>query len=391
MNYNTAPETNRARNAKGRLESQFLIGKERERRLIELVSNMVITDALVRPSVMAFGWHEKDLIVALQQSGDTMTVHPHALGQMSQVFEYPKIYVNKLVKGCAGIPRSKTVLKLVDDLNWHAHESKLKDRKGNSAKYLCRYVDGEIRGFLSRSFKRHLASKPLLRAFVTSCAQAGLKAVDAHASPVRVNLQCVLPHVFEPYDGEYVTIGVAWSNSDFGGGRMKVSMFMRRVNGPASAILNDAISEVHIGPIIEESDIEMSEDTNRAELEAQRKAIRDAVVGQVKPEQVNKLLVAIKLAQEEELPWHRLKSELSRVLQKKELASVYEALTNSQTDNFEELPPVRFDDEDDPVATRWWAAAVLGQLAEKELDAERKKAMQEMAGETIGKAKGLKK
>lgn len=389
MTYNLASDSNKSRAAKARLESQFLIGKERETRLIELVANMTITDALVKPSAMNFSW-DHGLVLDIE-NGVKLTVHTHALGQMSQVLEYPRIYTNKLQKGCAGIPRTRCVLKLVDDLNWHAHEAKLKDRKGNSAKYLCRYVDKELRGYLSRSFKRHLASKPLLRAFVTSCAKAGLRAVDAHASPVRVNLQCVLPHVFEPYDGEYVTVGAAWSNSDFGGGRMKVSMFARRVNGASSAVLNDAISEVHIGPVIEESDIELSEETNRAELDAQRNAINDAVVGQIRPDNVNKLLEAIRLAQEEEIPWHRLKSELSRVLQKKELEEVYAVLTNSKTEGFEELPPVQFDDEDDPVATRWWAAAILGQIAERESDAERKKSMQELAGETVGKTRKLKK
>lgn len=390
MTYNFPSSSNKLNSAKARLESQFLLGKEQESRLVEQVANMVITDALVKPSAMHFSWAGGRLILDIN-GGVQLTVHGHAVGQMSNVLEYPKIYVNKLQSGCAGINRNKCLEKLISDLNWHAHEAQLKDRKGNSAKYLCRYVEGELRGFLSRSFKRHLASKPLLRAFVTSCSKAGMKAVAAHASPVRVNLQCVLPHVFEPFDGEFITVGVAWSNSDFGGGRMKVSMFLRRVNGAASAVLSDAISEVHIGPVIEEADIEMSEETNRAELEAQRSAINDAVTGQIKPESVNKLLEAVRMAQEEEIPWHRLKSELARVLQKKELESVHAALTHRSEEGFEALPPVQFDDEDDPVATRWWAAAVLGQIAEKETDAEKKKAIQELAGETIGKVKKLKK
>jgi len=386
VSYNVAEKSNKAEAARLRLESQFAAGRERQNRIIELVSRMVITDGLAMPREMTFSMEGRNIHVDLAGKVN-LKVHTHALTQVSGVFEYPRIYMNKLTKGVAGIPVSACRSKLVEDLNWHAQHVKLQDRKGAPAKYLCRYVDNELRGFLSRSFKRHLASKPLLRAFVTSCESTGLVPIDAHASPVRVNLQAVLPYVFEPFDGEFITVGAAWSNSDFGGGRMKVSMFARRVNGPAAVILDDAISEVHIGPVIEESDIEMSSETNKAELDAQKKAVKDAVVGQVSPDKVNKLVEAIRLAQEEEIPWHRLRSELGSLLQKKEMDAIKNALMNSGESGFEELPPVEFDDEDDPKATRWWTAAVLGQLAEKESDAERKKAIQELAGKTIGKSK----
>jgi hypothetical protein len=197
----------------------------------------------------------------------------------------------------------------------------------------------------------------------------------------------VLPHVFEPFDGEFVVVGVAWSNSDFGGGRMKVSMFARRVNGASSLVMDDAISAVHIGPVIEEADIEMSSETVQAELEAQRQAIKDAVVGQVTPANVDKLCEAIRLAQEESIPWHKIRSELGSLLQKTELDMLRSALLDSSSQGFEALPPVEFDDADDPKATRWWVASALGQLAEKESDAERKKSIQELAGKTVGKTK----
>lgn len=384
MDFLAGP-SNKATMARQRLEAQFATGKERRESIVEMVTKMVITDALVLPSKMEFSLEGRDVHVSLDGRVN-LGVHPHALGQLGGVFEYPLIYLKRLSTGIAGIPVSACRSKLTDDLNWHASKAVLKDRKGNPAKYLCRYVDNELRGFLSRSFKRHLASKPLLRAFITACDQVGLMPIDAHASPVRVNLQCVLPHVLEPFDGEFITVGVAWSNSDFGGGRMKVSMFARRVNGVASLVLDDAISEVHIGPVIEESDIEMSTETIQAELEAQRRAIKDAVVGQVTPDHVNKLCEAVRLAQEESIPWHRLRAELGNLLQKNELESLRGALLGNEC-GFESLPPVEFDDADDPKATRWWAVAALGQLAEKEPDAERKKAIQELAGKTVGKAK----
>ena len=382
--YPTAEETNKAKNAQERLVSQIRTGAERQKRIVELVSNMVILDALVDPNTMVFTYG-KALSVKLRD-GKGYWVHPHALGQMAQIFEYPKLYLNKLQRGVAGIAVSACKDKLVEDLNWHAQNSRLKDRRGNPAQYLARSVDGEIRGYLSRSFQRHLASKPLMRSFLKACEQAGLQPVDAHASPVRVNLQCALPYVFEPYPGEFVAIGVSWSNSDFGGGRMKVSMSMKRINGESAIIVNDAISEVHIGPVIEESDIEMSDETNKATLKAQGRAINDAVVGQLRPDNVKKLLAAVKAAHEEEIPWEKLRYELSRYLQKKEMLEVRGLLEQTES-GYEELPPISYDDDEDPVPSRWWASAVVGRFAEREGSAERKKELQELAGVILGKTK----
>ena len=52
----------------------------------------------------------------------------------------------------------------------------------------------------------------------------------------------------------------------------------------------------------------------------------------------------------------------------------------------EDLPPVELDEDDDPEANRWWASAVVGKMADKEESAERKKSLQELAGQILGKA-----
>ncbi len=381
-----ALDTNRSRNARERLNGHISRGKDYQRKVVEQVSNMVINDTLVTPRTMNFSY-DKRLEMTVQDRAP-WTVHTHALNQISSVLEYPRLYMGKLQRGVAGISRTQCLTKMVDDLNWHAHNAKLKDRKSQDARYLVRYVDGEIRGFLSRSFKRHLASKPLMSAFLSACQLAELVPMDGHASAVRVNLQCVLPYVFEPFDGEFVAVGVAWSNSDFGGARMKVSMFMQRISGYGTVILNDAVSEVHIGSIIEESDIEMSEETVNAELTAQKSAIKDAVIEQLHPVNVQKLLDLITLAHEEQVPWHKLRAELGRILQKKELDTLKDMLL--QREAAEDLPAVKFDDEDDPLANRWWASSAIGVFADKEQDADRKKELQEFAGQMLLKTKPKK-
>ena len=98
------------------------------------------------------------------------------------------------------------------------------------------------------------------------------------------------------------------------------------------------------------------------------------------------LLAVVKAAHEEEIPWEKLRYELARHLQKKELQEVRELLDQNH-EGYEELPPITYDDEDDPIPSRWWASSVLGSFAEREGSAERKKELQELAGSILGKVK----
>lgn len=384
-----APPSNKVAAAEQLLSNQVRLGADRQKQIVDRVSNMHIVDALVHPRDLTFACERK---LEVTVKGQVLSVHPHALGQIASVLEYPHKYLVRLQAGrLIGVKPSLCRDKLRDDLNWHATHAVLKNRKRQDAKYLIRFVDNEIRGFLTQSYKRHLASKPLMRAFLHACDHAGLAPIDGHASPVRVNLQCALPYVFEPIPGEFIAVGLAWTNSDFGGGRMKVSMFMRRINNASSFVLNDAISEVHIGPVIEEADIELSKETSDAELDAQKLAINDAVHEQVNPQTVQSVLDAISIAHEEKIPWAKLNGELSRILHKAERDHILDILSGTVEGGLETLPPIDYDDDDDPLPSRWWASTVVGQLAEKELNAERKKELQEFAGQMLGKAAQKKK
>jgi len=375
-------DTNRARKAQELLTKRLAFGKDKGGELLNQVSSMVIKDSLVLPSDMQLSLLGQEIRLTPSSGGVPWKVHNHALGQLSEVFKYPRVYYNRLLDGVLNIPVSQCRAKLVADLNWHTSEARLKDRRGNSAKYLCRVVDGELRGFLSRVFNRHLASAPLLRAFLSACKGSGLVPVDAQYSPIAVSAQCVVPYVFEVFDGEFVVPGVSWSNSDFGGKKMKVSTFVQRVHG-AAFILGDAISEVHIGSVIEDSDIEMSDTTAKAQLDVQKMAITDAVLGQMNSVTLEKVLAAIRTAHEEEIPWQRIKGELGRLLQKHELEEVQKVLADGTRSGYEELPPIAYDEEGDRVATRYWTAAIVGHFADLESDPSRRLELLSLAGEVI--------
>lgn len=366
-----------------RLAHRFNIGEGKQADLVKQVAALHIRDKLVPPNRMYLRAPARG-VVRISYSADDSTsilVHPHALGQMCGVAGIPKLYVNRLIKG----EEWERALFEVNLTTLFVQGSYL-DRARNQTKFLHRIVGAddnlELRGFLSRNFNRQLASLPLLRGFVMACREVGALPVEASSSSVRFSLKCFLPYVFEPVPGEFVSFGVTWSNSDFGAGRLKVAMSIMRISSGTTAVLEDAMSRVHIGSVIQDSDLELSDETAAKEVDTQVSAIQDAVRSQLSPKPVEKLLAALEKAAEEKVPWHRLRSELQRVLQKGEIADVKKML-ESGIDDIVDLPPPGRDDNGNPIATRWWASNTLSWLATKEQNPDRKDELQLLAGDLL--------
>lgn len=403
---NTAVKTVRSTMAHDRLKHRFRLGEAEQARLVKQVADMHIRDKLMYPQAMVITCppsrndivcvHYASLAQLRERLGrmpndeevaddalarDGYQIHPHALGQMCSVTGFPRLYARRLRQGERW---EKALLEL--NLNELLHKGKYLDRRKQHTKFLQRIVGSgevaELRGFLSRNFNRHLASLPLLRGFMLSCKDAGAQPIEATTSAVRFSLKCFLPHIFEPVDGEFVAFGVTWSNSDFGSGRMKVALSSMRISSGTMSVLEDSLSRVHIGSIIEESDLELSEEAMAKEVDAQVTMIRDVVRQQLSPDPVNRLCDAIRIAHETQVPWHRIKAELGKILQKKELENVEELLKRG-SDDIEDLPPPGITANGDPIPTRWWASNVVGWMADKEQNPDRKTDLQHLAGSVL--------
>jgi len=351
-----------------RVKSRVEAGIADQDRLLDKVSSMVIRDKLVSPKGMRFHSGEGGRLNISYGTEPGLTIHRHALTQLSQKVGIPATYVNFLNE--EGWKRDLLAL----NLNEQFHHTVFNDRSGQP-KFLHRIVGTELRGFLSRRFNRHIASAPLLRAFVETCAQVGALPFDAVASDIKVALKCLLPYVFEPVRGQFVCIGVEWSNSDFGAGRMQVALSLWMPQGDRFSVLDHVVSRVHIGSIIEETDVEISEETAKKEAEAQCSVIRDSVVNQLSEESVDRLLKAIEVAQNENITWYALKGQLSRFLSRQDINN----LTSALEDEVIDLPPVKVvDGEKTP--TKWWASQALSWLANRTDDSEKKLELQHAAG-----------
>lgn len=366
--------------AQTRAEQRFNAHEDQEVRLLTQIANLVIRDKLVAPKAMNFfvrsdGTNRPESIVLQYQGGETVTLHRHAIGQLAGKVELPITYLNKL-----DVKHNAWRLDLLCHNLQTLFQNTAFEKGSEQPRFLHRIVNGELRGFLSRRFNRHLASLPLLRAFVESVHQCEAKAIEATSTDLRWALKCYLPMVFEAFPGQYICVGVAQSNSDFGAGKLSITQTIWDPMRDTKTVLDDSISRVHLGSVLEDSDIEVSDDTAVKEVEAQAGAIRDAVTQLLAPEAIDKALKAIKLAHEAEIPWHTLKGQLSRFLYDKEIATVETMLNNP---GVMDLPPIGRSANGDPLPTKWWSSVVVSALAQAQ-DDERKVEMQQQAGKFLG-------
>lgn len=363
--------------AEKQMNNRFLAGEKEECALVEQVARNVILDRLVPPKSMEFvvtGFEPYTLLLAYN-GGNGFYIHRHAFGQLCSKVGFPMSYAQALL----GEQKWKTVL-LCHNLNELFHQTEWPDRSG-PARFLHRIVGNELRGFLSHRFNRHLASAPMLSTFVDTCRAQGARPIEATTTAVRISLKYLLPKVFQAFVGENVCFGSEFGNSDFGAGRLTVRSTIWRASSATSSVLDEVFGKVHIGSVIEDSDIEMSDDTAHKEVLAQQGAIRDAVTQQLQEKTVERLLKAIRLAHEEEVPWGRLRPQLAKFLGKAEL-EMMEYHLEGTVGSIVDLPPVSYQ-AGVRTPNSYWASAYLGVLASRSEDPDKRLELQKEAGRLL--------
>lgn len=359
------------------LHSKIRMGKEDQEVLLRRCAENVPRDRYVRPSNMVFTYlPDKDKHVTLRYlPNEVVKIHRNALGQIADTIGLPRNYVHKL--HTAEDWRESLLAYNINEL---FTQQEFKNRLKQPAEFLHRLVGDELRGFLTQSYNRHLLSMPMLNAFIEACNEVWAEPVAGYASDTRVGLQCYLPWAFEPVPGEFVAIGVWFGNSDFGDGRLRVSHTMMRVNCWGSAIMEDSYSRVHLGGVVRDSDIRLSDAVAAKEIDTVALAIKDSVHQILSPDPVRKLMKLIKLASEEELDWSRLKGQLGKLLSKENVDKLKEYLDTPIRD----LPPPGVGENGKPLATRWWASSAVSYLAEHEPDKDKQSDLQQAAGKILG-------
>lgn len=361
------------------LHNRVKAGAEQQMAVIQQIINRVIIDRLWYPRKIVF-IAEEGTVKALyaEEQDKKYRIHPHALGQMASVVGLPIKFTRTLASG----PHDEQYGWWMQNLLEHNLEQ-LYHKLPLATAYLRRAVGDQIRGFQGRNFKRNLSTAPLLKAFVEECGALGAGPIKAVNTDIKTILQCMLPYVFEPVKGEFVALGLTFENSDFGAGKLAISSTLLRISSNTTSIMDDSFRKIHLGKVIEAddtSDLEISDATVAAELEAHQSAIKDVVRSTLSFEAIERALRNIQLAFEHGIEWYKLRTSLAKVLKEKELDLVRSLLEVG--DDLVDLPPVK----EAGVATGWWAANVVGWLATKEEDPDRQKDMSKLAGSLIAKA-----
>jgi hypothetical protein len=366
--------------ARLQLEGRFKMGEEQEAALINTVAATVIQDRLVAPKAMRFTVLPDGVLhLSYRETEGRVSIHRHALNQLCAKVKFPMEYLGRLEDS----DMWKAQL-LEHNLNELFHNTEFKDKAGNP-RFLHRLVGMQLRGFLSRRYNRYIASAPLLRTFVESCRAGGARPIEAVASPVINSLKCLLPNVFEAFPGEHVGIGVTWSNSDFGSGKCRVMQTIWRINTASSAVVDEGLSRAHLGSIIEDSDLEMSDETAQKEVAAQQSAIHDHVKQFLGAEAVERILSAIAAAKEDTISWEKLRSRLRDILSKGDLDWLKNTL-DMRGESIIDLPPISFTKDNQPIANRYWVAQAVSVVAQKTEDPDRKFDLQRQAGNILAGA-----
>jgi hypothetical protein len=369
--------------ARAMIHSKIKLGQEVHKRLLAHCAQNIPRDRYVRPSAMGMQAVYKpdiDKHVALLYPGDSNKVvklHKNALGQMADTCGLPRVYVTKLHTGEAW--REQLLATNLNELFGH---QEFRNRLKEPAEFLHRLVGGELRGFLTQSYNRHLLSMPLLVAFKQACDEFGATPAHGYATDTKVGLQCYLPYAFEPVKNEFVAIGVWWGNSDFGDGKLKVSHTLMRVNGWGSAIMEDSYSRVHLGGVVRDSDIRLSDEVAAKEIDTVAAAIRDTVSQALHPDRIKRLCDVIAQVHSEEIPWDKLKGQLGKLLNREQVEKLQTFIDQPITD----LPPPGMDQHGNPLASKWWAAAAVALLAEHETDQSKQADLKLTAGKFLGEA-----
>lgn len=312
-----------------------------------------------------------------------LKLHSHALSRMRQEVDLSASTVKTMVDGPDWDRQNLEML-----LNSKFRNKVFRQRGGGLPRFINLTVGDEVRGFVGRGFKRHLRSGPLLSSFVHTCTVYGAQPVEAFSSDLRVTLRAVLPTVFEPHPGEYIALGVSFSNSDFGAGAFRLDltvMSLRNGNSmPLKTLNGSGRGESHAGgkgdDDVEDS-TELSEDTVAKLIFAKQGEVKDLVTAALSPSKVNENLDLIYTAMKNRVSWYQLERFLRGKANQQELEYIQSLLKASAKS--EELPDVAYDSEGLAVMDAWFASNLIAHVAEKSNDPDKKEVLQDAAGKFL--------
>lgn len=364
-----------ARAARAKLEATIENGRAHALAVIAKVDSEVPDDRIVRGPALNFEDTAQGLMVTIPrvrppQDGPrpanseydapvAMSVHPNALAQLVE-------------RGPAAMPMK--YVRELQESQWGREllaDSLARIYANSEERYLARSYGGQLRGFLSSSYRR-LDSRPLLDSFAQAVAKVGAVPIEGYVTDTRVTLKALMPQVYEPVPGEVVALGLAWGNSDYGNGAHSLRIFMLRLWCTNYAIGDESLRQIHLGASLGE-DMNYSDRTYRLDTARSASMIRDTVDMTLGPDGVYRALEAVKQANEDKVDPKQVGAYLKKRLGAGMATQVADAFSSADV---EMMPPGQ---------TRWRLSNAISWVAGQTADTESKLDLMRAAGEVLGK------
>lgn len=328
-------------------------GRQNAGRVIEHVMANQPADYIVKANALEFAG-TGGLRVALNDAA--YGVHRFALGQIAEVANLPVKFLDSL----AATDWGRVLI---------AHNLTEIFKHRDAKRHLVRTLNGEVRGFLSDSYRR-LDSRPIIEAFVTGVQKLGALPYKGVITDTKVCIQAILPDVFDVIPGEVIAFVLSLENSDFGNGALSLRVGALRIWCDNLAVFEENMRQIHLGRRLDEN-IVFSQKTYLLDTKTTVSALSDIIGVQLNREGLRRrmelLAVTARKAVDPQAAMRMLKDSLG-VGQAQAVIDAYKSA------DIEMLPAGN---------DAWRLSNAISWVAGKETDGEKKLELLKLAGRVL--------
>ncbi len=326
---------NRGQTAEEILQESIEVGIKRASNIVSEVRRTIPTDQIVRSPKLRFEVGKVDennagdhMEIHMRAKGLDVTLHRNAVSQICTYTGLPIKYADTLT--ASGEHRQRRMEMLTGHLNqWmEMHQGE---------KRLVRSLGGEARAFLSDKYKR-IDSIAVVDTFSNAMKDIGARpyadrasGLGAYATDLRWSISGVLPQVYRT-TRDAVAVGVQLRNSDYGRGRLELSLYLIRLFCLNGCTANDVMKKTHIGSRLDEN-IEYSQRTYELDTLASTSALKDAIADVMGEKKVHALVDGISRLEAQQVDWAKAKATLRKKLLKGEMEAVEAAFEGDDVVN----------------------------------------------------------
>jgi len=328
-------------------------GRQNAGQVIEHVMSHQPADYIVKANALQFSGNG-GLRVALNNA--EFGVHRFALGQIAEAASLPVKFLDSLTAAEWG---RALVAHNLSEIFQH------RDAK----RHLVRTLNGEVRGFLSDSYRR-LDSRPIIEAFVTGVQRLGALPYKGVVTDTKVCIQAILPDVFEAIPGEVIAFVLSLENSDFGNGALSLRVGALRIWCDNLAVFEENMRQIHLGRRLDENII-FSQKTYLLDTKTTVSALEDIIGVQLNREGLRRRMELLAVTAQKAVDPQAAMKLLKDALGVGQAQAVIDAYKSA---DIEMLPAGN---------NAWRLSNAISWIAGKETDGEKKLELVKLAGRVL--------